>query len=86
MRYLFIVFLLSGCFDKIPELYAVVDGEVLRNDTIGGYMCEFGVLRYVGGSKPILNIHGEPIACEKRRLTYEEYCSARKPAYDRGCK
>lgn len=80
MRYLILILLLTGCQGLTPKkIYPLVNGEVLNN---GWYKCEFGVLQYVGGNRPVLDIEGDPIPCARLLLTHKEYCAAQKPLGD----
>lgn len=79
MKYpmLFLLMTLTGCHATTQKkVYPLVNGEVLSN---GWYKCEFGVLQYVGGDRPVIGISGKPIPCAKVLLTREEYCKAQKP-------
>lgn len=85
MKYLILVFLLTACSTMQPKsIYAKVNGEVLRADW---YQCEFGVLQYRGGNRPVLDIKGNPMSCERVVLTLDEYCAAKRPegVYAKGC-
>lgn len=86
MKCIFLLPLLFACTTMQPKsIYPSVNGEVLRPDW---YRCEFGVLQYRGGDRPVIGISGKPIECERVLLTTEEYCAAKRPegVAGKGCK